>query len=525
MVGVLDRIFAQFILKNGKVEQEYLLEWYDEILKHNLNLKKQKELKYLTTKKLLLKELVNNASAISIEEVIERFKKRGLIGGINSMPYSMTHDVKNFPLSFRAVLKDTRYDYTLSFNYETPVMDENNKIKEFKISKNIHRMDLVHFLSKVKDQIELKIYKIGKFESWFDDITKSFIEKLGGKLDNMNAEQKYKYFLELRNSNQYSDFHVAIKSYILREIQASLFHLEESSAEDWIDGVRSRYFEELYSLELDEFVDAQQTDIDEYENYAKNFKVEREKRPPTKSIIYRRDLKINEEDNLPELTPDLIGNLLTQSPKGFLNYSDYEITKFDINFRISKDDTRKDITFHYIDSQPIYNMEKISPEGFPTEIIGYNHRILKIDTISFYTKIKDGLTEIRIYQIGTRYAPDRLIIEDAHGLAESYYETQGFDESIKFYNIILEQIPDDVDALVNIALAYVCIDQFTKAILYYRKALEFDPDDARIWDNLGIAYEYNGDMGEAKKAYLKAQELEPEDEEIRKHLKELEKGG
>lgn len=28
--------FAQFILKNGRVEQEYLLEWYNDILNYNL---------------------------------------------------------------------------------------------------------------------------------------------------------------------------------------------------------------------------------------------------------------------------------------------------------------------------------------------------------------------------------------------------------------------------------------------------------------------------------------------------------
>ncbi len=33
------RAFARFILENGKVEQEYLLEWYDEILKLNFKIK------------------------------------------------------------------------------------------------------------------------------------------------------------------------------------------------------------------------------------------------------------------------------------------------------------------------------------------------------------------------------------------------------------------------------------------------------------------------------------------------------
>lgn len=479
----------------------------------------------MTIKKLLYKELVKEISRLTIEDIIEYLKERGLIGGINSMPASMKYEVKNFPLNFRGILKNTRKDFTLNFKYKTPIINEANKIKEFKISKNIHRMDIASFFSKAKDQIELKIYRVSKFESWFDDIVKSFSVKLSPKLDNLNAEQKYKYFLELRNSDQYSDFHVAIKSYILREIQANLFHLEEISDKDWIDEARSRFSEELYSLELDDKFNAQQTDIDEYESYTLNFKVEREKRPSTKSIIYRREVKIDEGETLPELTPELIGNLLTQSPQGFLNYSDYEITKFDDNFRISMDDTRKDITFHYIDSQPIYNMEKLSPEGVPTEIIGYNHRIIKIDTISFYTKIKDGITEIRVYQRGARYAPNGFTIEDAHSLAESYYETKNFEESIKIYKNILDQVPDDVDALVNIALAYVCIDEYQNAIDHYRKALETDSDDTMIWNNLGIAYEYNGDLENAKKAYLKANELSPEDEEIKKHLEEMEKGG
>ena len=151
--------------------------------------------------------------------------------------------------------------------------------------------------------------------------------------------------------------------------------------------------------------------------------------------------------------------------------------------------------------------------------------IINIDTISFYTKIKDGITEIRIYQIGARYAPEGFTIEDAHGLGESYYNSEGFEEAIKIYNTILDQVPDDVDALVNVGLAHISIDEYQKAIDYYKKALEYDPDDATIWDNLGIAYENNDDIEEAKKAYLKAQELDPDDEEIKEHLKELEKGG
>ncbi len=239
----------------------------------------------------------------------------------------------------------------------------------------------------------------------------------------------------------------------------------------------------------------------------------------TKTVIFSQEIKINEGDVLPEINPDLIGGSILTI--GFLEYFYHEITKFDVNFRNSMDDTRKDITFCFIDSQPISSTENLTPDGFPTEITGYNHGIIKMDIITFYTKIKEGMTELRVYQIGSRYTPDELSIDDIHGLAEVYHETKGFKEAIKLYEDILGQIPDDVCALINIGLAHVCIKEYQRAIDYYKTALEVESDDSLIWYNLGIAHEGNGNIEAAKKAYLKAQELDPEDEEIKKHIEEL----
>ena len=148
--------------------------------------------------------------------------------------------------------------------------------------------------------------------------------------------------------------------------------------------------------------------------------------------------------------------------------------------------------------------------------------MIKVDNVSFFTNVKDGINEHRIYQIGARYEAKEFTVNDLFGLGELNYGAELYDEAIKLFMRGLEIDKDNPDFLVHLGLCYICKDEFSEAVRLYQKALEINSEDAITWENLGIAYEYLKDKENAKKAYQKAFELEPEDKEIKEHFEKIE---
>jgi len=244
--------------------------------------------------------------------------------------------------------------------------------------------------------------------------------------------------------------------------------------------------------------------------------------PKTKSIIYKKEY--SEGDPVPDLNVNEIGELLIDANK-IPHFLDYELVTHDINFRFSREETRNDIIYHYVDILPILRGEEKEEEYNQFAGFKYRDTITKVDIVSFFTNPKDGKFEHHIYQIGRKYGSDDLSLNDLFGLGELNYEIQDYDKAIKFYSQALEYEPDDVDILISLGLAYIGKSEYGKAIKLFKKALEIERDYPLIWDNLGIAYEYNQEYEKAKDAYQKAFNLDPDDSEIIEHLKEIERKG
>ncbi len=125
----------------------------------------------------------------------------------------------------------------------------------------------------------------------------------------------------------------------------------------------------------------------------------------TKSLLYKYTYQnISSVDSLPKITIEDIGQLLVNINR-IWPFIDYKLKSFPINFRNIMEGTRKDIIFSYKDKEPILG-EPIFRNGemIPTlKGMKDTERIIKVDIVSFFTKIKDNSREFRIYQLGRRY--------------------------------------------------------------------------------------------------------------------------
>lgn len=90
-----------------------------------------------------------------------------------------------------------------------------------------------------------------------------------------------------------------------------------------------------------------------------------------------------------------------------------------------------------------------------------------------------------------------------------YVEIQNMDKAFEYYNKALDEDPDSVEYLTNIAVAYRKNGDFNKAKELYSKALEIDPDYPELNVSLGAIYVWENDPETAIYYLDRAIELDP----------------
>ena len=73
-------------------------------------------------------------------------------------------------------------------------------------------------------------------------------------------------------------------------------------------------------------------------------------------------------------------------------------------------------------------------------------------------------------------------------LSRLYLLQQKYEEAIDGFKKVIEQVPEDFDAHVNVGSAYNLLEQFEEAVPYLEKAVELNPNNVNAWNQLGIAY-------------------------------------
>ncbi len=77
------------------------------------------------------------------------------------------------------------------------------------------------------------------------------------------------------------------------------------------------------------------------------------------------------------------------------------------------------------------------------------------------------------------------------------------------------QIPDDVEAWVQLGNLYFDTDNFAKAITAYEKSLELNPKNPNVLTDLGVMYRRSGQPKEAVKVFDRAIQADPRHETSR----------
>ena len=157
-----------------------------------------------------------------------------------------------------------------------------------------------------------------------------------------------------------------------------------------------------------------------------------------KTLLYKREYKNVEENSIPKFRPEDIGYILYTVKKGIIsqgvygNYALFEenplkIKKFPVNFRSVINSTRLDITFLYKTAFIEYDFDSGKKIGYKI-----NDDVERVDITSFFTNIKNSISEHKIYQIGGRYSKS---IKDIKGFRDDIR-----DKSLEEKEALLEGI-------------------------------------------------------------------------------------
>ncbi len=153
-----------------------------------------------------------------------------------------------------------------------------------------------------------------------------------------------------------------------------------------------------------------------------------------KTLLYKNEYKDVEEGTVPKFTPEEIGHILYTIEKGFGFHVIFESTPFEIknfggNFRSIINSSRLDLTFLHKTAFVEYDFDSGKKIGYKI-----NDEVEKVDITSFFTKVKNGVSEHKIYQIGGRYS-------------ESIEEIRGFRDEIRDKS--LEEKKDLLEGITN----------------------------------------------------------------------------
>lgn len=106
-------------------------------------------------------------------------------------------------------------------------------------------------------------------------------------------------------------------------------------------------------------------------------------------------------------------------------------------------------------------------------------------------------------------------VEEWHQIASSLISNNKYEESIKYYDRILRENPEDQRALLNIGSVMIQLEKNEDAIEYYDRILEINPNHANALASKGIALSNLEKFSDAYLVIEKASLLEPENKTIK----------
>ena len=143
--------------------------------------------------------------------------------------------------------------------------------------------------------------------------------------------------------------------------------------------------------------------------------------------------------------------------------------------------------------------------------------ILKADARSSIEKY--DLSTIYSQQAGYGYRPERVIGLANYEMGLLQIRAEQIDSGLVYFERAVRNIPNYVDAWINLALAYDHKTMYADALNAFKKAADLNPENPLIYYNCGLTLGKIGKLDEAALFFRQALDLDPDFREAEEKLK------
>lgn len=116
-----------------------------------------------------------------------------------------------------------------------------------------------------------------------------------------------------------------------------------------------------------------------------------------------------------------------------------------------------------------------------------------------------------IADLEARHKQDPKNTEVLWRLGDAYFDSKQFNESVRYYKMVLDIKPGEADLYNDLGLSLHYLGNSSEALKYLEEGIKKNPYHQRIWLTKGFILAYGtGDLEGAKVAWEKANALNPE---------------
>jgi tetratricopeptide (TPR) repeat protein len=156
-------------------------------------------------------------------------------------------------------------------------------------------------------------------------------------------------------------------------------------------------------------------------------------------------------------------------------------------------------------------------------LLNENRYVEAVDVLNQLTEIDEnhleGHINLAVAQVNTddlqgaeqSYKQAIAIAPDAanprYNLGNLYWQQERYEEALAAYAKSVELDPSDNDALYNLAITHIALNDADSALPLFEQLSVRMPNNASVWRELGRMYAINGQIEQSKEAYAREQAL------------------
>lgn len=179
------------------------------------------------------------------------------------------------------------------------------------------------------------------------------------------------------------------------------------------------------------------------------------------------------------------------------------------------------VTYRHITDQASEDVDSFYSLG--VLLLNENRYVEAVDVLTQLTVIDknhlEGHINLAVAQVNTddlqgaeqSYKQAIAIAPDAanprYNLGNLYWQQERYEEALEAYAKSVELDPSDNDALYNLAITHIALNDADSALPLFEQLSVRMPNNASVWRELGRMYVINGQIEQSKEAYAREQAL------------------